>query len=279
VKLSLVILLLLLPVQVLAFDMDFSLQQGAPQKLLSITNSHVARVLADGGVVYNVKELDRTLRQIKAAGIEFSELVIYSPAWGYKGTATVTKLYEVIDLTGGRDLSQVTGVSQPTLTMEGNRKAIQFDGSNDYLKSSAFTLAQPETVIVGIKQTSWTTSDYLFDGLTVATGALRQRTAGASPELQLAANAAAATNANLAVGSLGVVTAVFNGASSSLRVNSGTAATGNAGALNMGGLTLGAAGNNGGAGNVLVTDLIILKSADATKAASLRGIVMTLNSL
>lgn len=256
-------------------NIGIGLQSG--RTYAAAVRSHVSRVAADGGTVADPAELDRVLRSVASAGISTSDLIMYSASWGHKTATGVSKLYEVLDTTGGRDLIQNTPANQPTITTQGGRAALEFDGTNDLLKSAAFTLNQPETVIVGAKQVTWTLGDYILDGLTITTGAIR--TVTASPQIQLNAPTGVAVNSNLAVGAFGVVTAIFNGAGSSLQIDRTTATTGNAGTNNMGGVTLGAAGNNAAPSNIITTDLVIYQSADAAKVAALRDIIMSLNGL
>src|SRR5690348_15932843 len=134
----------------------------------------------------------------------------------------------------GRHLLQATDTYRPALQADGS---ILFDGADNYLKCNAFTLNQPETIYLRLKQVTWTTAEYFCDGNATATGAVLQAAAGspASPQIELRAGGVIGPNSDLAIGSYGVVCAVINGASSVLVVDSGAAVTGNAGASNMGG--------------------------------------------
>lgn len=134
-----------------------------------------------------------------------------------------------------RHLLQGTDAARPALQGDGT---ILFNGTSHYLKTNAFTLNQPEWVLWVGKQVSWTAGEYFFDGNSNTTGIIIQ--AGTTPEIRINAGATVAGNTGLAVGTRGVVSAQFNGASSSLCVNNATPTTGNAGTANMGGLTLGA---------------------------------------
>ena len=144
------------------------------------------------------------------------------------------------------------------------RASLLFDGSADYLKTNAFTLNQPETVLLAFKQVSWTAADSIADGNAAGTGLIYQTAAGASPQIDINAGSAVATNSNLAVGSYGVLCAVFNGASSSLQINLTTPTTGNAGIGNMGAFTLGARPTPGNYANIQVLEAIILPTALST---------------
>lgn len=141
-------------------------------------------------------------------------------------------------IAGARDLYQGTGANQPAY--DGTNKTVTGDGTNDLLKSPAFTLTQPSTVLSVINMVSWTDTDVIFDGFGAASGSLEQSTT--TPQINLNAGSSVAANTNLAVAVNGVVACIFNAASSSMRINYTAATTGNAGAGNMGGVTLFGAG-------------------------------------
>jgi len=136
-----------------------------------------------------------------------------------------------------------------------------FDGSNDYDKSPPFPLAQPVSVYFGGSQVSWTSGDAIMDGNTATTLRIAQTTA--TPELSLNAGSAACANTGLAVGTRGVLRAIFNGASSSLGVNLGTAVTGNAGTASPNGIAVGARDDGAAPANITESILIVRSVADA----------------
>lgn len=159
--------------------------------------------------------------------------------WWLKGqgqTVTGSGVSQWDDLSGnGRHLLQGTDAARPALQADGS---VLFNGTSHYLKCNAFTLNQPTCVLMVVKQVSWTAGEYFFDGNSNTTGIIIQ--AGTTPEIRINAGATVAGNTGLAVGSVGVAAVTFNGASSSLKINRNAATTGNAGANNMGGFTLGA---------------------------------------
>lgn len=163
-----------------------------------------------------------------------------------------------------RDAKQATGSAQPALQPDGT---ILFDGTGDFLKCDAFTLVQPETVYLRMKQVTWTNVEAFFDGNALNGGQVQQITA--TPQIQMSAGTGVAANGNLAVDTWGSVCAVFNGASSLLQIDSTTPTAGNAGAGDMGGLTLGARGANNLFSNIQVSEVIIFAAAHdaATRAA------------
>lgn len=136
------------------------------------------------------------------------------------------------------------------------------DGTNHKMATSNFTLDQPFTDYIVARQITWTSGDFLSSGTAGAAG-ITQRTG--TPKIGLDAGSGAADNADATLGTKCVITAVFNGASSSLQVNNGTATTGNPGAGNPGGLSL--FSDNAGAnyGNAIVWERIVFSAAhDAT---------------
>lgn len=160
------------------------------------------------------------------------------------------------DSGNARHLLQATGANQPTLQSDGS---ILFDGSNDYLKCVAFTLAQPATVYWLGKQVTWTVSAALFGGDTANT--LDVTNTGSSPNVLMNAGSSAATNTNLALDVYAALAAVYNGASSLLQVNNTTATTGNAASAAAGGFTLGAKGNLANFSNIQVKEVLIFSAA------------------
>ena len=162
-----------------------------------------------------------------------------------------------------RDLLQATDTNRPTLNADGS---ITFDGADNYLKASAFTLNQPETVYLLVNPVTWADNATLFDGNGADTGALYQTTA--TPRVDLYAGATAAANTNLVLGAYAAVAGIFNGASSVMQVNNTTPTTGNAGAANMGGFTLGAGAAPANYANIQVKEVIIFAAAhDASTRA------------
>jgi hypothetical protein len=162
------------------------------------------------------------------------------------------------DLSGNnRHLVQATNSKRPGYrTSQVNGKpAIIFPGVSESLKSPAFTLNQPTTVILVMNQITWTNGDTIFDGITGNLGNIFQN--AVSPRLTVYAGLSAANNDNLTVGSYGFVLVEFNGASSALQINNTARTTGNAGTANMGGFTIGDYGNAGFASNIGVAEILI----------------------
>jgi hypothetical protein len=159
-----------------------------------------------------------------------------------------------------RHLLQGTDASRPVLQGD---NSILFDGVDDFLKASAFTLNQPITIYVRLKQITWTSGDAIFDGDTLDKNSLRQ--VGASPQLEIFGGTSfSAPDGNLALGAYGSVASVFNGVSSSLRVNNNAPITGSFGAAASGGFILGAKETSSAWANVQVKETIIYSVAHST---------------
>lgn len=163
---------------------------------------------------------------------------------------------------GARDRVQLTVAKQPAFSTSNGINIATYDGSNDYTKSAPFPLSQPTSVYLTGSQVSWTGDDRLLDGNSSTERLIiSQAAAGASPQLQITNNVC--TNGGLAVGSLGVICAVYNGSASSLGINKGASVTGDALTSNANGVTVGCAYNQTLFGNMTETDLLIRSAADS----------------
>ena len=143
-----------------------------------------------------------------------------------------------------------------------------FDGTASYMTANV-PLAASTVYIVG-KQVSWTVNDTMFAG---NVNGINIYQVTSSPTIGLFAGSAACANSDLAVGSFGILSAVFNGAGSSLTVNNGTPSTGNAGTPNETTVTLGAAGGGGSNwANIIVKEIIAFPAAhDAATRAQIQS--------
>lgn len=156
----------------------------------------------------------------------------------------------------GRHLLQATETNQPALQADGS---ILFDGTDNYLKADAFTLPQPTTVYLLVNPVSWAGNDVLSDGNGAGLMAILQRTS--SPQVGLNAGAAMG-NIAPTLGIYSIIIAVFNGASSLIQRNDGSAVTGNAGLATPGGFTLATQGNAAaGFSNIQVKEAIVYSAA------------------
>jgi len=142
-------------------------------------------------------------------------------------------------------LLQASSAAQPTINADGS---ITCDGIAQYMRA-AFTYAQPEEIWLVASQGTWTQNEYILDGGSGSanTGTLKQglSSGGTTPQINSSTNGEVnkvGPNSDWAIGVRDVVRVVFDTTSSLITVGANAAVTGNAGAGNMGGITIGASG-------------------------------------
>ena len=167
---------------------------------------------------------------------------------------------------GARDLVQLTAANQPVLTIADGGNYITGDGSNDYMKAAAFALSQPTSIYGALSQISWTANDFILDGASMSnSGALKQVTA--TPQyFAYAGGTGSLTNSNFAVNTRAIISVVFNGASSSNRVNRLAAVTGSSGdaVRSMNGVVIGATADGSAPSNITVSEVLVYAAAHDT---------------
>ncbi len=163
----------------------------------------------------------------------------------------------------GRHLLQATGSAQPALQADGS---LLFDGVAQAMATSGFTFSQPLTIYLLAQQVTWTNLDLVFDGLT---GAVQLRQNTTTPSVTLNAGSLLGDNSGWALNTYAAITCVFNGVSSALQINTGAPMTGDAGANNAGGFTLGSSRAASTFSNIKVKEVIPYPAAHdaATRAA------------
>lgn len=143
-----------------------------------------------------------------------------------------------------------------------------FDGTAHYLKTAAFNLNQPTTVVWVGKQVTWTANDAVFDGYAFDKLLYYQITA--SPRLYEDAGTGAGFT-SVPLGNWAVHSVIFNGASSFVQSNNDAASTGNVGAGNAGGFTLAATGAGGSLGNIQTSQVLLYNRVlDAGELAAIK---------
>ena len=160
----------------------------------------------------------------------------------------------------GNDLLQAVGTNQPLWSANG----VLFDGVDNFMEDS-FTYEQPEMIYIVVKQIVWGTADYIFDGFITNGGVFRQKTGGASPQVEITAGALLLEDlTHSVIGTFQIVRALFNGANSSLQIDDNAANTGvDIGSNDMDGFTLARAGSFAGQwSNIEVKEVILRKIAD-----------------
>lgn len=182
------------------------------------------------------------------------------------GSNLVSEFKDFLNQAGSK--LTASGTLRPTHQSDG----ILFNGTTNRLKG-AFTLVQPEVIYGNLKQITWGSSRYIFDGYSANdpganNGCVQQFSA--SPQLLAYAGIVGSTNNNLAIDQWGILRVTFNGASSKIQVNETTPVTGNFGAANMNGLSIGGfAGINVTSpapysANIKVKEFIIRKVVEPT---------------
>lgn len=114
---------------------------------------------------------------------------------------------------------------------------VLFDGVNDFVRASS-SMDVPVTVYMVFRSVTYTNLDIIMGGATSNVVVFRQY--DTAPSLSIYAGVGLGDNDDLAVGDWGIATVIFNGANSSLQINSGTPLTGNTGAETvLNGITVG----------------------------------------
>ena len=204
-----------------------------------------------------------------------SVITALTPAAWYRNATGVTSAggfaSQWDDYSGNaRHLKQTTGTNQPAYAAG----VFTFDGADNFMVASSWSMAQPVTYYLVGKQITWTNADSLVDGTTNETGLSLQL--NASPSMFIYSGSAVADNTNWAVGASGILCAVFNGASSSLRINNTAKTTGNPGALAMGGVTLGSRANASFPAHMEAWELVVFNAAHSD--AEQNSVITALNN-
>lgn len=167
-------------------------------------------------------------------------------------------------------LLQATALKKPLYRATGGpggKPAVDFDATDDILFASC-TIAWPTTVFLVLNQTTWTGGKIIFAGSTASgTMDLRQNATTPNVRQQASANGAAVTGP--ALGAWGLVTAVYNGASSTMALNGGSNVASNPGTGTPIGIRLGTA-------DVTIAELLVYNSAlSSTDQASVKAYLNT----
>lgn len=171
------------------------------------------------------------------------------------------------------DLSTVTASFKPlykTAILNG-LPVVRFDGSNDRLTTASFTLNQPATYFAVVQyRVAWSANTPIIDGLSAQFSQYLFRSSSTVMGLYAGTNGPTVTTTPQAAH---VYSAVFNGASSLLRVDGGTDSTGNPSTGNAGGLTVGATSN--GVADFAAIDVGELLAYTGALSSSDRALVET----
>jgi hypothetical protein len=224
-------------------------QLGTDQSIIIASIADTASVVEIGRRVAGTEPFNGKIYYVQFSDAFQGTVVGYfNPALYTSGTTFTASTGEVWTVNGGAHIVTRTG--------------LYGDGVNDYLKTAAFSLSQPESVYLVGDQVTWTDAEFIYDGNADATMGLRQSTP--SPQVNSYAGNFTGQLDGWTLKTDKLITAVFNGTSSSLRVNRGTAVTGNAGASNAGGLIVGARASLATFSNIFVSEVAIYSAAHGT---------------
>jgi hypothetical protein len=139
----------------------------------------------------------------------------------------------------GNHATQATAAARPMLRQDGDGYYyLEFDGTDDALLSSTFTIATPVERISALRQVAYTSGDFIYAGST-STGGLRLGQIGTSPALNIRSSGVGPSTSDLPVAVNGILTERFDGSSSRIAVNTGSYATGDTGTTTADRLVIG----------------------------------------
>jgi hypothetical protein len=190
-------------------------------------------------------------------------------------TYTVTTSGDAgVRLSGARDLYQGTTAKMPLLSVDAAGYNIAtFDGSNDFMAPAPYSVAQPFSLALVASQVAWADGAILWSGGVGAStdSQIRQRTT--TPNVALYAGSGFTnTITGLALGVRGVLSAVFNSASSTARLNQGAAATGDPGTFTIDRIGIGGKSTGLSVSNITFSELLLRSVAnDAATELKIAG--------
>lgn len=163
----------------------------------------------------------------------------------------------------------VATTTQAAFPGQNGLQILRADGSDDYWKTLQFQLAQPTTVVWFGRQVTWTSGDRVVNGYAASSTEIYQTSA--SPRLVMYSGSVGPYLDTITLGQMGCVVGVFNGASSVMRFNNQTPATGNVGSNDANGLTLCSVGGTPGSyANTDIGEVCIFNRAlDASEIGKL----------
>ena len=162
-----------------------------------------------------------------------------------------------------------------------NRTICAFGGSaqtSQFVVNTSIQVNQPDTVYAAFKFDVFNLYQAIYDSNTTST---RQVVTNAAATGQLETNAGMPIIATgLVQNSLKLATSLYNGASSSLQVNNGTAITGNAGTQRMDGLRIGVLANGSPftLKGIINTILVSSLNDNATTRTAMYNLIRSLNN-
>ena len=167
----------------------------------------------------------------------------YTTGWfdyAEAGKVTTTEyegLYYVTQWIDRRAATPIlTGYSNEEPTLHADGIWVKDLAYGNVMMQGAFTLIQPTTLYIVVKQIDWVSVNTLMDGYN-ADGRLRQN--NTEPGLMASAGHYSTQNDNLAMNTWGIIRIVFNDTASTFQINNTAEINFDAGPANMGGITIG----------------------------------------
>lgn len=158
-----------------------------------------------------------------------------------------------------RDLTEATNKPLWVSSLVNGLPAIRFDGSNDKLTTSSFTVAQPLTVFIVSKNVSNTDADRIF--ATNTTGAAPNLVQRAGPNARMQSNSLDGATVASDTTSFHLYKVLFNGTSSVIAKDNGSDQTSAANLTGSAGRVELAAINGASFGNVEIAEFMIYNSS------------------
>jgi hypothetical protein len=161
----------------------------------------------------------------------------------------------------GNHAVQATAGARPLLKQDGSGKYyLLFDGVDDRIATPAIAITQPFDRISAIQQVSWVNGSIIYGDSETTFGGLLQQTP-TTPLIKIYSGTYVAPPDNLPVGTTGIVTERFNGASSKVAINAGAYTTGAAGAAVPARLSIGAYVSGNSRSNVRMYGAVLISRA------------------
>jgi hypothetical protein len=179
------------------------------------------------------------------------------------------RISSVDDLSGNaRPFTQIAALNQPLWVANqlNTKPCIRFNGTTEFLTTAVFSVNQPFTMYIVLKQISWTNGDRIISRPDGTQTIIYQNST--TPTIQQFAGGSGPTTTAGTIGNWIILAAVFNNASSSLLVNAGNESTGTSGTNSVSGLCMGA--NAGGINNFANIDIAEFVLYDQAQSLSVR---------
>jgi hypothetical protein len=196
---------------------------------------------------------------INVARAGFAGLVYKVEAWQGDSTAggTLVADFNPADYTSGETF--VSSATGETWTLQKGahivtRTGAYFDGRDHHMRSAQFSLSQPENVYLVGQQVDYKYNNSIFEGS--SNGTMKLGNSGTEPNIVLGNNTSPLVSDWLSR-TCAAVCALFNSASSELRVNRNAAAVSDIGTDDGNGFTLAARINGRRNTNIFVSEILI----------------------